>query len=212
MNNTTCACEALWPLQIPLINVQGAFWGQCLERGIQQVIDAGMDIVITIDYDTVFKKQDVEDLLRLVYQHPEATAIVPIQVGRANQKILTSMKGRSGAARKEVPLTEFAAETMKIATGHFGLTALRVKDLLDIEHPWFWDQPNNDNQWGPGRVDADIYFWRQLDKAGKIVLLANRLVIGHLEELVAWPSTDLSPIFQVPGDFHDKGKPKDCWK
>lgn len=212
MDNSTCACEALWPLKIPIINIQGAFWGQCLERGIQQLIDAGVDIVLTIDYDTLFKRKDVEDLLRLIYQHPEATAVVPLQCGRGNFPLLMSMKSKSGQVRKDVPITELSAETLPIATGHFGLTALRVKELLDVPHPWFWDQPNKDNQWGPGRIDADIWFWKQLEKAGKLSLLACHVTIGHLQIMGTWPDKNLRPIYQSTSEFHEKGKPENSWK
>jgi hypothetical protein len=199
-------------MRIPLINVQGAFWGQCLERGIQLMIDGGYEYILTVDYDTVFTRQDVEGLLRLMHQHPEASAIIPMQVGRGNRMLLTSMKGRSGAPRKNVPLTELKEETIKVASGHFGLTLLRVSDLLEIEHPWFHDKPNTDGQWGPGRIDADIWFWKLLERASKTALLANRIVVGHLELLATWPDASLQPIYQMPGDFHDNGKPKNCWK
>ena len=212
MDNNTCAVEALYPLRIPLISVQGAFWGQCLERGMQQIIDSGYDVILTIDYDTVFKKKDVEDILRLMHQHPEAAAIVPIQKGRGGFPILMSMKSRSGQTRAEIPLTEFSEDIAQIATGHFGLTALRVKDLLDVPHPWFWDTPNNDNQWGGGRIDADIYFWKQLEKYKKKAYLACRVSVGHLQLMATWLDKNLQPIYQMPGEFHDKGKPENAWK
>lgn len=212
MDNMTCCQQALYSLRIPVINVQGAFWGQCLERGMQQIIDAGYDVILTIDYDTAFTKKDVEDILRLIYIHPEAMAVVPIQRGRGEFPVLISMKTISGQMRKDVPLTELNGETTKIASGHFGLTAIRVKDLLDVPHPWYWDQPNSDGQWGPGRVDADIYFWKKLEQHKKTVLLANRVTIGHLELMIKWPDKDMQPIFQVTSDFHDKGKPANVWK
>jgi len=211
-DNMECAFGSFFPMRIPLINVQGAFWGQCLERGIQMLIDKGIDIVITVDYDTVFCQEDVKELLRLMQTHPEATAIIPLQVGRGNRKILTSMKTISGQPRSEVPLTEMQEEVIKVASGHFGLTALRVKDLLEIPHPWFHDQPNQDNQWGPGRIDADIWFWKLLERAGKTAYLANRIVLGHLELLCTWPDKNLQPIHRMPGDFHDEGKPENVWK
>jgi tRNA (mo5U34)-methyltransferase len=212
MDNKTCLYEALTPLKIPVISVQGAFWGQCLERGIQQMADSGVDIVLTIDYDTVFTRRDVEGILRLIALHPEAAAVVPVQRGRGAFPVLMSMKTLTGQPRSDVPITEMAGEVTKIASGHFGLTALRVKDLLDIPHPWFWDQPNSDGQWGPGRIDADIWFWKQLEKAGKTVLLANRIPVGHLELMVKWPDTSLQTLFQTTSEFHDKGKPANCWK
>lgn len=211
-DNMSCTIESLFNLRIPLINVQGAYWGQCLERGIQRIIDEGAEIVLTIDYDTVFKQADVEAILQLMHDHPEASAIIPVQTGRGSRKILTSMKSLTGQPRELVPLAEMKEETIKVASGHFGLTALRVKDLLDIPHPWFHDQPNQDNQWGPGRIDADIWFWKLFERAGKTALLANRIVVGHLELLCTWPDESLQPIYQIPGDFHKEGKPETCWK
>jgi tRNA (mo5U34)-methyltransferase len=212
MDNRSCLYEALTPLRIPVISVQGAFWGQCLERGIQQMVDSGIDIVLTIDYDTVFNRQDVEAILGVLCDHPEAAAVVPVQRGRGEFPILMSMKTLTGQPRSKVPITEMKPDVVKIASGHFGLTAIRVKDLLDVPHPWFWDQPNCDGQWGPGRIDADIWFWKQLERAGKTVLLANRVTVGHLELMVKWPDQDLAPMYQTTSDFHEKGKPGNCWK
>jgi tRNA (mo5U34)-methyltransferase len=127
-DNMSCVFEAMSPLSIPVMKVQGAFWGQCLERGMMAVIDQGADIIITVDYDTVFKKADVETLLQLMYEHPEATAIASVQIGRGAIRMLMTMKGISGQLRREIPMTEFDPATTKIATSHFGLTAIRVKD------------------------------------------------------------------------------------
>ena len=211
-DNMTSVFETMFGLRIPMISVQGAFWGQCLERGIQQLIDAGVDVILTIDYDTIFKREDVEKILRLMYEHPEATAIVPLQKGRGGFPILMSMKSRSGQVRSNVPITELKEDTVRISTGHFGLSAFRVKDLLDLPHPWLWDMPNNDNQWGPGRIDADIYFWKKLEEHKKTALLACRVIVGHLQLMGTWLDENLQTIYQLPGDFHSNGKPKNAWK
>ena len=212
-DNMNCTFSALFALRIPLINVQGAFWGQCLERGMQRLVDEGADIILTIDYDTIYTRQDVEGIIQLMYDHPEATAIVPMQVGRGQRKILTSMKTLSGMPRDLVPMTELVdSDVTKIASGHFGLTAIRVKDLLELPHPWFHDKPNIDNQWGPGRVDADIWFWKLLEQHKMTALLANRIPVGHLELLCTLPDDKLEPINCLPSEFYDKGKPENCWK
>ncbi|KKK86644.1 hypothetical protein LCGC14_2761160, partial [marine sediment metagenome] len=65
---------------------------------------------------------------------------------------------------------------------------------------------------GPGRVDDDIYFWHILEEYKKTVLLANHVTVGHLELKANWPDESMQPIYQTPGDFHDKGKPKNVWK
>ncbi|MDI9433119.1 MAG: hypothetical protein QM570_15490 [Planctomycetota bacterium] len=211
-DNMACAFEAFAGLHIPVMKVQGAFWGQCLERGMMRAIDDGADLIVTIDYDTVFKRRDVEALLDLAYRHPEAAGIVPIQAKRAADQPLLSVKGRSGQPMSEVPLSIFEAETTRIATGHFGLTVLRVTDLMDIPHPWFLGQPNADGMWGPGRVDDDMYFWRKLEAAGKVVLSANRVAVGHLELIATWPDPSGRAIYQQTKDYHERGKPKAAWK
>lgn len=211
-DNMNCASMALFPLRIPLVNVQGVFWGQCLERGMMMAIDNGVDIVLTIDYDTMFSQQDVEKILQLMTDHPEAAAIVPMQIGRGQNQLLSSMRSRSGIAVGMVPPSQLIDEDLtKIATGHFGLTAFRTTDLLDLPHPWFIGKPNEDDQWGPGKIDDDIWFWKLLDKCKKTVLLANRLPVGHLELLCTVPDENLSPVHCLPGEYFDK-KPENVWK
>lgn len=212
-DNMACAQEALAPLRIPLTNVQGAFWGQILERGMEQLIDAGVDLLITIDYDTFFKRADVESLVALAIQHPEAAAIVPVQKGRGTFPVLMSMKSRSGLVRSQVPVPELKDnDAVPIASGHFGLTVIRVSHLLDIPHPWFLGQPNSEGRWGPGKVDPDIYFWKQLEQHHKTVLLATRVVLGHGEFMVNWPDENMQTVYQHPSEFHDRGKPQNVWK
>ena len=212
-DNMSCVFEAFAPLQIPMLKVQGAFWGQCLERGMQLLIDDGTDLIVTVDYDTTFKKADVITLLDLMHKHPEAAAIAATQIGRGHYRMLLTVKGKSGQVRSEIPLKEFQEnETTKIASSHFGLTVLRVSDLMDIPHPWFLARPNSDGQWAPGRIDADIAFWKLLEKHKKTVLSANRVVVGHLELMTTWPSEDGKPIYQLPEKNHKEGKPKGVWK
>lgn len=211
-DNMSCVFEALSPLAIPIMKVQGAFWGQCLERGMQTVIDNGADIIITVDYDTVFKKEDVETLLRLMYEHPEAAAIASTQIGRGHYRMLMTARGKSGQPRKDIPLKEFETEVFKVATCHFGLTAIRVKDLMDIPHPWFIAKPDADGMWGVGRTDADITFWRKLEEYKKTVYQANGVVVGHLELMVTWPDENGKPIYQLPEKYHKEGKPEKCWR
>ncbi|MHC4464313.1 MAG: class I SAM-dependent methyltransferase, partial [Planctomycetota bacterium] len=67
--------ETLVPLKIPMLKVQGVFWGQCLERGLMIKMDEGADFLLTIDYDTMFKKEDLQELIALMEEHPEADAI-----------------------------------------------------------------------------------------------------------------------------------------
>jgi len=212
MDNLFCVFESVVPHKIPIIKMQGAFWGQCLERGIQTQIDTGADAILTVDYDTVFTANDVGHLIQLMADHPEADAIVPLQVGRSGMKGLLSMKSKSGLLREWIPEPELKQELTKIYSGHFGLTLIRTESLLRLPHPWFLDQPALDGQWGTGRVDADINFWRKMEAAGMNVYSANRIVIGHLELVVTWPNIALTPTYQTVADYQKNHRPPaDVW-
>lgn len=213
MDNLFCVFQGLIPNKIPLIKVSGAFWGACLERGIQSQIDeTDADAILTIDYDTIFTPDDVNKLVRLMIEHPEADAIVPMQVGRSGMNALLSMKSKSGEYKQIVPITEFSEDLTKISTGHFGLTLLRTSSLLKLPHPWFLGEPNSEGRWGEGRIDDDIHFWRQMEKAGMNVYSANRIVLGHLQVMATWPNEELKVIYQIINDYEDKGKPANIWK
>jgi tRNA (mo5U34)-methyltransferase len=211
-DNSFCVFEGIVPLKIPLLKVQGAFWGQCLERGIQQQIDQGADAILTIDYDTIFMPEDVQNLVRLMIENPEADAIVPLQCGRSGMQTLMTMKTRSGKVREIIDREEFTPELTKIITGHFGLTLIRVSSLLKLPHPWFASEPAPDGQWGPGRIDDDIYFWKQMEKHRMNVFSANRIALGHLELVATWLDENLKPIYQPTSDFQNNGRPEKAWK
>lgn len=209
---TNCALRAFTALHIPVLQVQGAYWSHAFEQGLCRAIDEGADIILALDYDTIFERSDVEHLLRLMMEHPDAGALVPIQVKRGSWTALMTVRGRSGQPLAEVPVSEFAQELRQIATGHFGLTALRVKDLMDVPHPWFKGEPNADGFWEDGKIDDDIWFWRQFEKAGKRVCSANRVPVGHLELMIAWPDQNGGTIFQEVSEYRKHGKPAQCWQ
>jgi len=214
MDNLFCVFEGVIPYKIPVIKMQGAFWGQCLERGIQTQIDTGADAILTIDYDTAFSSDDVGYLLRLMTDHPEADAIIPLQVGRGGKMGLLSLKSKSGQLRERIPDAELRVpELTRIYSGHFGLTLIRTSSLMRLPHPWFLDVPGRDGQWGSDRVDADINFWRKMELAGMTVYSANRIVLGHLELVVTWPDKDLNPIYQPVSDYQKNFlPPQNVWK
>jgi hypothetical protein len=54
MDNFFTWAQALTPLGIRPTKVTGAFWGQCLQRVLEQFVDDA-EYLLTIDYDTFFQ-------------------------------------------------------------------------------------------------------------------------------------------------------------
>jgi len=209
-DNFFCWATALLPFGIKPTKYDGAFWGQCLERVMSEMLDS--DFILTVDYDSVFDKATVEKLFRLAVEYPDGDAFVSVQMKRASEHPLLTIMGENGQLLKHIKIDEFQKEVTKIYTGHFGLTLIRTESLKKLPHPWFLGVPNDQGQWGEGRIDDDIYFWHKMHECGMTVYSANRCVVGHGQFLVTWPSTDFQLIHQNPSEFWAEGHPKDVWK
>lgn len=210
-DNFMSAQRALSDLGIKVSTFTGAFWGQCLERGLEHLVEQGFDAVLTIDYDTVFAAAHVNTLVRLMVLHPEADAICPLQSARGWSSPLMTMKLPEGMTSDKIPRGYFDADLAPLRTGHFGLTLIRVSALKEMPKPWFWSTPAPDGSWNEGRVDDDIHFWRQWEARGKTLFNANRVTVGHLELMIKWPGKDLNVIHQRAADFWTEGAPKGVW-
>ncbi len=211
-DNMFCALEALVPLGINLYKTQGAFWGQSLELAMMRQIDEGAEAILTLDYDTVFTQEDVAELIRLMKEHPEATAIAPLQSGRGGMLPLVSLKTRSGQMVDRAPRETFDAELTRIHSAHYGLTLFRVDDLLKIPHPWFRAQPDRDGRWGSSKVDADIWLWKLMEDLDMILYSANRIVVGHLDLVLRWPDKNFGTLFQPVCEYKESGKHENVWR
>jgi hypothetical protein len=214
MDNFFCAFEALSPMGIPLSRYEGAFWDACLERTITKTLDDhAPELILTIDYDTVFKRSDVEQLIQIMQERPEVDALAPMQSARGDGRPLLTLDLPLGVEKHDrIPHGVFADDVTKLKTAHFGLTLIRASALAKMKKPWFWGQPNDAGDWGEGRTDADIYFWKQFEKDGLGLYSANRVVVGHLELMIRWPGQNLDAQFQMPGEWRDNGKPEGAWK
>lgn len=211
MDNFFCAFSALTPLNIGLRKHTGAFWGQCLERCMDEWIKEGKEWVLTIDYDTIFSQQNVIDLLTLAAAHPEADAIAPLQAHRTKATPLMTIEGADGNNLAELHRDFFAPELSRVTTAHFGLTLVKVSALQKMLKPWFWSRPGVDG-WDDKRTDDDIYFWREWAKVGNTLFLANRVPVGHAELMIRWPDVNLSAIYQHPSEYYQDGEPAGVWK
>jgi hypothetical protein len=211
-DNLFCAIQALTPLRIGLRKTTGAFWGQCLERAIDQAIEEGAKWILTIDYDTVFKREHVEQLINVASQNPDVDALVPVQQSRSKQAPLMTYKGNGDQTQCQVDRGLLDGDVLDIHTGHFGLTLLKVDTLKKLSRPLFLGVPNQDMEWGEGRIDDDIFFWKKLEQEGYRACLANRVAVGHLELMVLWPDMNFNHIYQHPSKYWEDGEPEDVWE
>lgn len=209
--NSRCN-EQLMPLGIPLHQFEGVYWGQCLERGMERIVADNADAILTIDYDTVYTAQHIQTLMRLFVLNPHADAITAMQSARGWDTVLATLDLPDGISHDCVPTKLFDADLLKLKTGHFGLTLISASALRGVPKPWFVGVPAPDGTWGEGRVDEDVYFWRNWEKAGKTLYAASRVAVGHLEPMIKWPGRNLGPIHQRMADYWASGEPKEVWK
>lgn len=209
--NMFCATQVFTGRQINFIKHTGAYWGPCLERVLTGVMEADdvPELIVVLDYDTVFDGRILDELCYLMVTHPEADAIAPWQVKRECADMLTWIT-RDGVKINSLDRSELDEELLTVDTAHFGLTLLRTSALKKLDHPWFQDHPNKDGKWGEGRRDADISFWHKWREAGNTLFTASHVCIGHLQHVATWPSKTLVPIHQYLTDFQKHGPPKEC--
>jgi hypothetical protein len=212
MDNFFSAFEALMPLKIPLRKTSGAFWGQCLTRAIEDAIrETDPVYILTVDYDTIYRKTDIEDLLALAIAH-SADAIAPVQAARSVNAPLFFIRGSNGEGRGQIARDEMAAPILPVDSAHFGCTLIRADKLATLPRPWLWSTPDPEGGWDKGRVDDDIYFWHRWTEAGNTLYVAPRVVVGHAELMIRWPDENMRPIHQHPSDYHRDGKPTEVWR
>jgi hypothetical protein len=172
-----CASEALAPWHIPIQSFYGVFWNQCMERGFEDNIAAGIDWILALDYDTLFTSRHVQMLIDCLAQNPQIDAIAPLQC-RRGRPLPLAVKA-DGA----LPLT---GGPVPVRTAHFGCTLFRCDAFKKMtQKPWFGEVPAKDGGWGEGRLDPDIAFWGRWGDAGNTLYVHTGCRIGHVEEMVS---------------------------
>lgn len=215
-DNQQSAFAALMPLRVELRIIRGAWWGQCMTRGFEQLTaDGRAKYILTLDYDTVFDANDVLRLVATAEQHPECHALAALQMRRGVPNPLFYPLGHpwGESAPFEVTGGELNAEVYPVATAHFGLTVFQAQAIRSLARPWFMAEPDEHSGWGDGHLDDDMWFWRQWQRGGLRVAIAPRIPVGHIEEMVTWPNDRLRPAFQYTNDYHAAGRPSEgIWR
>lgn len=207
-DNMTCMVDACSRLRMPFVRATGVFWGQSLERMMSEVVAEGKHRwIVTCDYDSVFTAQDIV-ALRAIAEENGLDALAPLQVARDRDDILAKLDDGTGAPRKTLGQSELESPFWPCLHAHFGLTLIRVEALRRMPHPWFIGHPDADGNWGDGRVDDDIHFWKVARESGWRCAITPQVVIGHLQVLVSWPSDELRPTHQYVRDYQKKGRPQ----
>lgn len=212
-DNMFCAMRALNPLKIDIRKGSGVFWGQVLTRLIEDAIAAGKEYVLTIDYDTWFTKEHVMYLLWLMQQHPEADAIIPVQVKRESNEIMLGIDGADGKPLKEIKLLDVTGPLIPTTRAHFGLSILRLSAFTDLKKPWFHAQPDPQGGWGDHRIDDDISFWNNFAACGKRAFIAKDINIGHIEMMCTFPGKiedNWKPVQVGMFKLEESGPPEHC--
>jgi len=197
LNTVDCIYTAAQDLRVTLARSEGVWWHHCLTRAIEAQVAAGMDYIITLDHDSIFTKEDVAKLVCHLYDNPDVDVIAPLQMKREGGEPLITTDGEVVLNNALVPMRQ----------AHFGLTIFRRSVFDRISKPWFLEAPDEHGGWGEGRTDPDIHFWNNCKRAGIVSRMATDVVIGHLEQVVTWPTQDFKTLYQSLYDWRKSGMP-----
>ena len=185
---------ALRSVGIPLTCSGGVYYGQCMQRMMEQVVNDGeANIILTLDGDTMPTGKHINALLSRMAGNPHIDALAALQARRGMAYPLLTVG-------KETEV-QFDGRAVEVTTAHFGLTAIRVESLKKVPKPWFYGKPNDQGEWEHGRIDDDIWFWFEWRKAGNNVHVDPNVSIGHLEEVVAYFDENGQHQFAYPMDY-----------
>ena len=185
-DSETCITRALSNFGIPTNRVTGVFWGQCMQRGMEMAAAKGVDWILCLDYDSMITVRALQQLIDDFSGTPDADAICALQRRRQGEHPLLTKADADGKI-------EIDGSPVQINTGHFGFTLLKVESIKKMPKPWFNSTANMDGEWGEGRLDDDIWFWKQWQGAGNKLYLSPLCSIGHLELMVSEFDEDMQP-------------------
>ena len=211
-DNFFCVAQALAPHGIAPIKWTGAYFGQCMTRVFEQVVDTH-DVILTFDYDTVFTAKTVEALLVLL-MHSGYDAIAPLQTKRESNAVMFAPPGVQPEDKLVVDETWFNKPVQLVETAHFGCTMIRTEALKKTPKPWFLAKASENGDWNGGHLDEDLAFWEAFAAGDNRLGMATQISVGHAELVITWPSRSKpeGKIFQHTTDFWQNMKPpEDAW-
>ncbi len=204
-----CIINSLGALQIYTTIVQGCYWWMQICEAMEDALSTDAEFILTLDYDSVFSKEEVAELYNLMQTYPEADAICGLQSKRGEDTVLVGMEEHERAHANRMT---FSTNITKVATGHFGLTLFRADKLRKHARPWMVGKPSHEGSWNrdSDAVHPDIDFWHRWKEAGNSLYVANKVMVGHMVEHIMWPGNDFTPVYQDLPDYVTNGIPQEA--
>lgn len=170
---------------ISIKSMGGVFYGSSMQTMLEECVRDGVDIAITIDWDSLFTHKQVRQLIENAVSDDSIDALAALQSRRGSANPLLSIDTGNAPAGTQFEV-QFEGKPLQVKTAHFGLTVIKLDKLKQVEKPWFWGQPGEQSgSWDETRIDDDIWFWRQWEKAGNSVFVDSSVSIGHMEEMIS---------------------------
>ncbi len=184
---------------IPLKNSGGVFYGQNMQLMLEKALSDEIDIVVTVDWDSIFSVKQLNAIIENAVSDNSIDALAALQSRRGMANPLFSID--TSKATGDVIEVKFEGKPLQVKTAHFGLTVIKVAKLKDVPKPWFFSQPGESGSWDDKRIDDDIWFWKQWEKAGNSVYIDSSISIGHMEEFVTCYDETGSHQVMYPSDY-----------
>ncbi len=205
-----CIINACGGLQIYTTFVQGCYWWMQICEAMEKALEApGVKYILTLDYDSIFSKEEIMELYNLMETYPEVDVLCGLQSKRGEDTVLLGMEEEM---REVVNQMTFARNVTQVTTGHFGLTMFRADKLRHHPRPWMVGKPSPEGSWNrdSDAVHPDIDFWYRWRDAGLTLYVANKVVVGHMIEHIMWPGQNFTPIYQDLPDYATNGIPPEA--
>ena len=196
---TGCIHRAFHEAGIKLIVSGGVFYQQAMQQMLENAYKDNLDAVICVDMDSIFSAKHITRLLSRCFSDSSIDALASLQARRGMINPLMSVD--HNAKPGETLEIKINGDPIKVRTAHFGLTVIKIKSLEGVAKPWFLHKPDENGEYGDGRVDADIWFWRQWENASRSVYVDPTVSIGHQEEMVSYYDDDMNHCTTYPTEY-----------
>jgi predicted SAM-dependent methyltransferase len=206
-----CAYDAFHELGIHQNLIGGCFWHcNMSEKLAEAIADPDVEYVLALDFDTIFRADDVRELYRIAKTLPDVDAVSAVQQGRGGLGSLFTVLDGDNLVVKQMYAADFDRLATPITTACFGLTLFNAESLRSFPKPWMVGKPAPDGTWGYGCVHPDIDFWLRWRDAGKKLWLANRVIVGHQADVILWPGPDGETLYQDINEYFRQGMPAEA--